>query len=333
MMKLESTYINESKNSLRLPWLDIAKGIAMVAVVFSHEFASVKIMVLFCNSFMLPLFFMCSGYCISPRKYIFVDYIRKKIQNLLIPYLLLGLLVSFLQVFTNGFNEIINNVMENLFSWQTLWFLPVLFIADIISYYVETKFPISLKILIYSVLFVLAIILCITKCSLPLNIDVVPISIYYLLIGILIKNNINNIHSRYMFISGLSFFLLGVLILCFTKGNLILKLNDIYPLYKIIFSTFESLGILLVLSQFGNYSNELCLKNLAKIIEYIGKNSMVIFAFHMPIFFYCQTFLRPCIDSPILYKMIEFILIWGICFLLIPFMKRYLPLFIGKRNN
>lgn len=45
---------------VRLSWLDIAKEIAMVAVVFSHEFASVKPLVLLCNSFMLPLFFLCA---------------------------------------------------------------------------------------------------------------------------------------------------------------------------------------------------------------------------------------------------------------------------------
>ena len=71
---------------VRLPWLDIAKGIAMVAVVFSHEFASVKPLVLLCNSFMLPLFFMCSGFCLSPGKYGIVEYFKRKARTLLLPY-------------------------------------------------------------------------------------------------------------------------------------------------------------------------------------------------------------------------------------------------------
>lgn len=52
----------------RLPWLDVAKALAMIAVVFSHEFASVSPLVAIGSSFMLPLFFVCSGYCISAGK-------------------------------------------------------------------------------------------------------------------------------------------------------------------------------------------------------------------------------------------------------------------------
>ncbi|MCS2583387.1 hypothetical protein NXY00_08980 [Bacteroides sp. BFG-551] len=51
---------------MRLPWLDMAKGVAMVAVVFSHEFASIKPLVLFTNSFMLPLFFIASDIVYHP---------------------------------------------------------------------------------------------------------------------------------------------------------------------------------------------------------------------------------------------------------------------------
>lgn len=61
------------------------------------------------------------------------------------------------------------------------------------------------------------------------------------------------------------------------------------------------------------------------------KNTMVIFAFHMPVFFYCQTLLRPLFKSQLCYKPIEFILIWGICLMLIPLFNRYAPILIGKK--
>lgn len=50
--------MEQIKRSQRFLWLDLAKAIAMIAVVFSHEFASVKPLVFLCNSFMLPLFFL-----------------------------------------------------------------------------------------------------------------------------------------------------------------------------------------------------------------------------------------------------------------------------------
>lgn len=57
---------------------------------------------------------------------------------------------------------------------------------------------------------------------------------------------------------------------------------------------------------------------------------MVIFAFHMPIFFYSQTFIRPFFKSQLYYKPIEFVLIWGICLVLIPLFNWYALILIGK---
>lgn len=118
----------------RILWLDVAKALAMIAVVFSHEFSSIKPLVLLCNSFMLPLFFMCSGFCLSPGKYGIAEYFKRKARVLLLPYFLLGLTVSLLHVGVNGIDGVVQNIGEELFSWQTLWFLPVLFFADLILY-------------------------------------------------------------------------------------------------------------------------------------------------------------------------------------------------------
>lgn len=38
MMKLKYIYINQQAGN-RMPWVDIAKAIAMIAVVLSHEFS------------------------------------------------------------------------------------------------------------------------------------------------------------------------------------------------------------------------------------------------------------------------------------------------------
>lgn len=95
---MKSMYMSTNVSN-RLPWLDIAKGIDMIAVVLSHEFASVKPMVLLCNSFMLPLFFMCSDYCLSPGKYEMFEYLMKKTKALLLPYFILGLIVSLLHIY------------------------------------------------------------------------------------------------------------------------------------------------------------------------------------------------------------------------------------------
>ena len=91
-------------------------------------------------------------------------------------------------------------------------------------------------------------------------------------------------------ILGLCLLVIGLGIMIVTKSNLVLKLNDILPFWKVAFSTIESIGIMLILAI------KITPPILAKVmhfLEYIGKNTMVIFAFHMPIFFYSQTFIRP----------------------------------------
>lgn len=80
-----------------------------------------------------------------------------------------------------------------------------------------------------------------------------------------------------------------------------------------------------------NYPPLQRLHGVTHLLEFIGKNTMVIFAFHMPVFFYCQTLLRPLFKSQLCYKPIEFILIWGICLMLIPLFNRYAPILIGKK--
>ena len=75
---------------VRLPWLDIAKGIAMVAVVFSHEFASVKPLVLLCNSFMLPLFFYVLRLLPFTGEIWYSGIFQKKSKNLIVALLYIG---------------------------------------------------------------------------------------------------------------------------------------------------------------------------------------------------------------------------------------------------
>lgn len=315
----------------RLLWLDCAKALAMIAVVFSHEFSSVKLLVLLCNSFMLPLFFMCSGFCLSPGKYGIVEYFKRKARTLLLPYFILGLIVSLLHIGINGIDGVLKNIANDLFSWQTLWFLPVLFIADIFLYIFlsvsKNKFVMNAIIGLIAVF--TGMFFCWQNIKIMMDMAVVPISIFYLTVGfglncVLKKNGFS--HKGNI---GFSLLVIGILLMIISKGNLVLKLNDILPIWKVVFSTMESIGIMLILSI-------KIIPQPSKVmhfLEYIGKNTMVIFAFHMPIFFYSQTFIRPFFKSQLYYKPIEFVLIWGICLVMTPLFNRYAPILIGKKHN
>lgn len=326
--------MDQIKCNQRLPWLDMAKAIAMIAVVFSHEFASVTPLVLLCNSFMLPLFFLCSGYCLSPGKYEMGGYIRRKIKSLLLPYVGLGLLVSLLHVFIDGYGEVVSKVIADLFSWQTLWFLPVLFVADIVLYFILTMWErgkINLLSIGFSFL-ILGMTFCKLGLSLPIKLEVVPIAVFYLTVGFAMKEMLMKDIFHHHTMMGALLLLVGIILVVMTRANLILISNDILPITKMLFSTMESVGIMLILSIIIPPTLQKYNRGL-RLLAYIGRNTMVIFAFHMPIFFYCQELLRPLFNSQLYYKPLEFVLIWCISLLLIPFMNRYAPMLIGKNKK
>ena len=216
-----------------------------------------------------------------------------------------------------------------------MWFLPVLFFADICLYYLLSKIKKSALIVLVIIILSLitSIILNTQKIILPLDLSTIPIAMTYLSIGYILKQIINTIEKQKRLAIGICLFSIGIVGINITIGNLILKLNDIMPYEKIIFSIMEGTGILLILSATSiitpSKSASYKYKFMIQFLQYIGKNTMVIFAFHMPIFFYCQTFIRPLVNNQIYYKSIEILLIWGICLLLIPFFNQFAPLIIG----
>lgn len=331
---MKSKYMSTNHlNKNRLPWLDIAKAIAMITVVFSHEFASVKPFVMLCNSFMLPLFFMCSGFCLSPKKYGKTEYLKRKSKTLLLPYLALGLIVSLLHFGVDGIDSVMVRIGKEVFSWQTLWFLPVLFLADVILYnFLSISRNVKLTNLVVGLVsLLLGFLFCWKNITMIIDMSVVAIAVFYLSVGYGMKRMFSAETIRYQGSLGFSLLVIGLGIMILTKSNLVLKLNDILPLWKVAFSTMEAMGIMLILSTIVPPLQKLhCVIHL---LEYIGKNTMVIFAFHMPIFFYSQTFIRPFFKSQLYYKPIEFVLMWGICLVLTPLFNRYAPILIGKKHN
>ncbi len=234
----------------RLPWLDIAKAVAMIAVVFSHEFASVTPLVMLCNSFMLPLFFVCSGFCLSPGKYGAAEYLKRKSKTLLLPYFALGSIVSMTDVATKSVGAIVENICQSLFSWQTLWFLPVLFVADVILYLSlsHSKKTVVVNTIVGLAALALGVALRWSDTILKLDLEVVPIAVFYLSVGYGLKRYIKTkVIPRQGMIS-IALLICGLALMATTDGNLVLKRNDVLPAWNIVFSTMEALGVMLALA-------------------------------------------------------------------------------------
>lgn len=72
---------------------------------------------------------------------------------------------------------------------------------------------------------------------------------------------------------------------------------------------------------------------IGRVLMYLGKNTMIIFAIHVIIISLCSTYLKPVISNFTLYKSLSFILVFGISIGIVPLVNRYLPILAGKGES
>lgn len=120
----------------RIEWVDNAKGYGTIFVIFSHAYQGLLVSWLFPH--LLPLFFFLSGYTFN-SKISFTQLLKRRIKSLLVPYLFLGLIVVLSYAFQFkqlNLDSLLNLLIGFLFQQRflTIWFIPCLFILNIIAY-------------------------------------------------------------------------------------------------------------------------------------------------------------------------------------------------------
>jgi fucose 4-O-acetylase-like acetyltransferase len=131
----------------RLAWIDVAKGIGIILVVFGHvadssDHAFMKPLMWFVFLFHMPLFFILSGYVYKPKDD--WEYVRAKARSLLVPYFAY-LIPIFLVTHAKDllhireeFAPLMTDVVEALYGGRLLtvslgvfWFVTCLFLTQI----------------------------------------------------------------------------------------------------------------------------------------------------------------------------------------------------------
>lgn len=129
-----------SKESERIEYLDIAKGIGIILVIMGHTGFLTETLKTYVFSFHMPLFFVISGMlmCLKgdlekDKKEIF----KKKARSFLIPYFWFSLIYVIIYIITYNIGltskaDFIQSViyMFTFYGDSTLWFLPTLLIAE-----------------------------------------------------------------------------------------------------------------------------------------------------------------------------------------------------------
>ena len=264
--------------------IDIVKGIGIILVVLGHTALPQKI-ILFIYSFHMPLFFFISGYLFSKTKYsknLFYT-IWIKASSLLWPFITFSALAILLKYLSTQydytmFTKDIYNTLLGIHNLDgPLWFLTALFSVEIIfSQVMRSKYANILTFILIVLGFINAYYF---KYRLFLNIDIALVALIFFSIGYYMKGTIFDIYKIKISKIYIIFFIVILVFMIYkiSQINMVNMLDGEYGniFYFIITALCGTCLIALIAKLI---TNDL----LIKIYTYLGRNSLIILATHLP---------------------------------------------------
>ena len=116
--------------SPRIEWIDIARGIGIVLVVYGHAIrgqisahlypasAAIKLQDALIYSFHMPLFFFLSGLFIGKKSAANVQFFKSRMLLIAYPYIIWSIIQSILNIFAK---DLVNSPIESVQILQILW--------------------------------------------------------------------------------------------------------------------------------------------------------------------------------------------------------------------
>lgn len=140
--------------SKRIDWADAFRGFLMLLIVYGHTASNGDALKHYVYSFHVAAFFFLSGFLFSKGGLSFRDFAKKKFCSLMIPYYLFGLLSIVIFTFLGAFASeeldvaikhteihknllglVYANAVEGYMKWNLpLWFLPCMFVTQLLYY-------------------------------------------------------------------------------------------------------------------------------------------------------------------------------------------------------
>jgi fucose 4-O-acetylase-like acetyltransferase len=286
----------------RKKYIDILRGLAIFFVVFSHVTRIYDVRAYF-FSFHIPLFFFISGMVFAPEKYgDFRCFFIKKFKSLIIPYCFFYLLTFLYWVFIERkyrgndlslSSQLIGLVYgtdngTSMFFNGALWFLPCLFTTEMLYFFIN---KINNKLIKTGILFSVYLfgIILIEKSitGFPWGSNIALCACLFYGFGHLLKDRIIQVEKNWT----LKHYLIIIALCCILQfltihyANLDMALLEITVLSIPI--SFAGIILYLLLA--------LVIKK-NRILEFLGVNSLVIFALQGPIYraviFLCAVILK-----------------------------------------
>ncbi len=149
----------------RISYIDMAKGIGILLVVFGHSAFPTPEVNQWISSFHMPLFFLLSGILLAhtnAHEKPMQKLISKKARTILVPYFCFSILsILFTAILdTASFGTYLPNALIQMFVFygiSVLWFLPALFFGEIIFLFVRKRCSLVLTAVISTLICLLAV--------------------------------------------------------------------------------------------------------------------------------------------------------------------------------
>lgn len=261
------------KNYNRINAFDIAKGIGIILVYIGHvpPHSFVRHVI---YTFHMPLFFILSGLLFDENKYRFKDFMIKRLKGLLVPSFFFSCFAYLCSLFSKDL--VIPGVLVDLPS--ALWFLPVLFFAEIVVYTIYSLVKEPLFRLLVSVCFLFAALL-LNKYNIymPWSLSSVPIAASFFCLGSCMRSLYitERIKSKPQFcILGFSIIIAFAYICPISSG-----IHSNYLAYGIVSFLVSVIGFLSVIA-LSFILEEKVWNPLYNFLIYCGRNSLAIYGLH-----------------------------------------------------
>ena len=278
-------------SSKRIKYIDMLKAFCIILVIAGHMGYTPSKVKLLLYIFHIPLFFFLSGMTLNVAKYkSFFEFFARKLKTIVIPCFLMNISIFFIKSFILQPQFILKIdiihfikamiVADRMHIYYQLWFLNVLFLAELVCYF-AIKY--SDELYQYVIVFVVLILcgslgkkLYTMEFWLIWSFDLVPYATIFILSGYILRKNLTTLQSYFKLVYFLP--VAAVSIICGVYNTRV----DLY--YQQINSTF----LYLVAAFFGIWASFILFKNIPNIslLEKIGENTLIYYAYHSPIVLY-----------------------------------------------
>lgn len=320
---------------MELKYINVLKGIGIILVVFGHTGINEDIRK-YIYSFHMPLFLIISGYLYNGS--FDLDKIKNKFKKLIGSYFFFVILSFIVPMIFLIFKKPIDNFNYDLIHifylkmrliWNTpLWFLVSLFFLELI-YSILDKTIFSSKKIGGGVLFILLnLFFYKNKIFLPFGISISLSSLILFHFGKILRKYFDEIYLK---VNNIHILLLGSL------GLVVGLYNTRVDLYRLEFSNnifLYYIAIILNVCFYLFFSKRLENLKGIKIVEYLGKNSLIILGTHYIVIWFYHVFANfACGLLNIEFSLTEYYGLTAVVVLIVEYILILIYRYIEKKYN